>query len=157
MRKTINGSVHASVSSEETQWLDLETIAQVEVTSEDPDYPIEAALTLADSVGWRAGQPGEQIIRLLFDEPQSLRHIRLLFLETAVERMQEFLLSWSPRQGQPLRDIVRQQYHFSPGGSTRELENYHVELEGVRMLELRITPDRNGGSAPVSLALLRVG
>lgn len=70
--------------------------------------------------------------------------------------MQEFLLSWSPGPGQPCREIVRQQYHFSPGGSTRELENYHVELEGVRILELRITPDRSGGSAPASMTLLRV-
>ena len=50
-------------------WLDMEQLAQVEVTSEDSAHPIEAALVPGGESGWRAAQPGEQTIRLIFDQP----------------------------------------------------------------------------------------
>jgi hypothetical protein len=126
------------------RWIDLERLAHVYVTSEDPDHPVESALTEASSSGWRASEPGEQTIRLLFDEPQEIHHIRLSFSETEEERTQEFVLRWSSGHGQPMREIVRQQWNFSPGGSTFEMENYHVELRGASILELTIQPDISG-------------
>jgi hypothetical protein len=56
-------------------WLDLEQIAQVEVTSEDPHYPVESAFRAGASSGWRAGGGGEQAIRLVFDSPQRVHRI----------------------------------------------------------------------------------
>src|SRR6516165_2374331 len=53
------------------EWLNVEEIAQVEVSSEDPQYPIESAFKRGKSLGWRASQPGEQTIRLLFDWSRS--------------------------------------------------------------------------------------
>jgi hypothetical protein len=32
----------------------------VEVTSEDPNFPIESALAASQGPGWRAAEPGEQ-------------------------------------------------------------------------------------------------
>ncbi|PYS76638.1 MAG: carbohydrate-binding protein, partial [Acidobacteria bacterium] len=52
--------------------------------------------------------------------------------------------------------VVRQQWNFSPHGSTREAEDYRVELNGVTQLELKIVPDRSGGDARASLAQLRL-
>jgi hypothetical protein len=49
------------------------------------------------------------------------------------------------------------QWNFSPSGSTRELEDYRVDLSGVTVLELHIVPDQRGGDARASLAELRLG
>jgi len=79
-----------------------------------------------------------------------------LFREDQRQRTQEFLLRWSSDGGTSYRGIVRQQYTFSPPGTTRELEDYAVDLAGVTALELRIIPDIGGGEALASLAQLRI-
>ena len=127
-------------------WLDLEGLAQVEVTSEDEAYPIEGALLPAQGRGWRAAHPGAQTIRLLFDLPLRLSRIHLLFKETDQERTQEFVLRWSPDGGRSFQEIVRQQWNFSPQGATSEAEEYRADLSGVTALELMIIPDLNGGA-----------
>jgi len=126
-------------------------LAQVELTSEDAAHTIESALIPKARPGWRAALPGEQVIRLLFDEPQRIRRIRLLFREDQLERTQEFVLGWSPDGGKSYREIVRQQYNFSPPDGAREVEDYAVDLDGVTALELRIVPDISGGDARASL------
>jgi hypothetical protein len=156
MRKYIIGHSPREVSATERGWLDLELRAQVEITSEAEDYPIESALIPGSGSGWRAAQPGEQTIRLLFDEPLRLRRIHLVFQEDVQERTQEFVLRWSPDGGQSYREILRQQYNFSPPGATHEVEDYDVELSGVTILELKIVPDISGGNAKASLAQLRL-
>ena len=97
------------------------------------------------------------MIRLLFDAPQKLRCIRLLFVEDAQARTQEYVLKWSPDGGMSWRDIARQQYNFSPPDTVRELEDYRVELDSVSALELRIVPEISGGGARATLAQLRIG
>src|ERR1700722_6397011 len=156
MRKRIGTETPEAPPGGAEQWLDLNSVAEVEVTSEDPAHPIEHALTPGHDGGWRAAGPGEQTIRLLFDAPQRIRRIQLLFIESQVERAQEFALGWGAGEGQPPREIVRQQYHFSPSGAVRELEDYRVELDGVQSLELRITPDTSRGPARASLEQLRL-
>jgi hypothetical protein len=56
----------------------------------------------------------------------------------------------------PEREVLRQQYNFSPPDAVRESEVYTVDLEGVRSLELSIVPDISGGDACASLASLRL-
>ncbi len=136
--------------------LDLERLVRVEVTSEDPLHPIESALLAREESGWRAAQPGEQTIRLVFEQPQRLRRIWLLFIEPETPRTQEFVLRWSPDGGQSFQEILRQQWNFSPPGTIREAEDYHVELSGVTVLELVIIPDQSGGGAHASLAEWRL-
>jgi len=87
--------------------------------------------------------------------PHRLRRIRLLFREEKEVRTQEFVLRWSPTADGSWRDVVRQQYHFSPSGATEEFEEYRVELEDVAALELTIIPNLSGGSY-ASLAQLRL-
>ena len=94
--------------------------------------------------GWRAGEGGTQRVRLLFHTPQRLRRIRLRFEEATAERTQEFVLRWSADGGRSFSDIVRQQYTFSPGGVTSEVEDLAVDLTGVTALELMILPDQRG-------------
>jgi hypothetical protein len=156
MRKRIINQHPAAVSSAGQHWLDLEHLATVEVTSEEPACPIEAALISGTPPGWQAAQPGEQVIRLGFDQPQNINHIRLWFCEETQERTQEFVLRWSADGGQSYREIVRQQYNFSPPGTAREVEDYAVQLRGVTTLELRIVPDIRGGPTRATLGELRL-
>jgi hypothetical protein len=141
MRKSIVTPEPATATPIADNWRDLERIARVEITSEDPSFPIEHALGKAPSSGWRAATTGPQVIRLHFDEPQTIHRIALKFVETSAERAQEFAVYAG--SGTDLREIVRQQWNFSPHGTTEELENYTVDLSGVSTLEVRIDPDRS--------------
>lgn len=156
MRKRLVAPVRQDKSHADHDWLDLERLAEVEITSEDPAHPIESALQPDTRSGWRAAGPGRQSIRLLFSNPQRIRRIRLSFVEASVERTQEYVLRWSADGGNSFRDIVRQQWNFNPGGSSTETEEHQVDLSGVTALELGITPHIGGGSAVASLAQLRL-
>ncbi len=156
MRKTIiRPAVIDPLANREEKWLDLDEIAAVEVTSENPDFPIELALVAGEGPGWRAAESGEQLIRIVLNNPRPLRRIRVEFSESAVERTQEFTLRWS-QAGGPLREIVRQQWNFGPQGSTSEIEDYQVQLEEVSVLELQIKPSLTPTHVFASLAALHV-
>jgi hypothetical protein len=115
------------------QWLDVERLAEIEVTSEDALHPIESALRLG------AGS-------------HRLQRIRLVFEDHEVARTQEFILRWSGDNGRTYRDIVRQHYTFSPPETVREMEDYTIQLQGVTTLAVRITPNIGDGTMRASLA-----
>lgn len=156
MRKRIINQSSKVPPSTDPDWLDLGRLAQVEITSEESGHPVESALTAGAGPGWLAGETGEQTIRLLFDEPQALRQIQLVFEEQSRERTHEFVLRWSGDGGRSYREILRQQFTFSPPGTTREVEDYTLNLQSVTVLELRIVPDISRGDARASLILLRL-
>jgi hypothetical protein len=74
----------------------------------------------------------------------------------AARSTQEFVLRWSGDGGRSFREIVRQQWNFSPPNATREVEEFYVELSDVTTLELVVVPDISRGSARASLKSLRV-
>ncbi len=154
MRKRIISQNPQGRSPSGDHWLDLQHLAQVEITSEESAHPVEAAL-LPGGSGWRAAHAGEQTIRILFDAPQNIRRVQLLINEQHQTRTQEFALRWSADEGQSYREIVRQQYNFNPD-MTRELEDYTVDLPGVTTLELVIKPEIGGGNARATLLQLRI-
>jgi hypothetical protein len=156
MRKIIK-SADAELGPEKGSWLDVSAIAQVEVTSEDSRYPIESAFAEGENFGWRASERGKQTIRLFFDEPQRIRRIWLQFVEPHAERTQQFALQWSKDKNDALRPLFQQQWNFSPSGSTSQIEDYAVELDGVWMLQLVIDPDISRGTAVATLARWRLG
>jgi hypothetical protein len=156
MQKRV-GAVARQECAENGPWLELEGLVQVELTSEDVAHPIEGALLPGREPGWRAADPGEQRIRLLFHEPQRLSRIWLRFAEARANRTQEFVLRWSPDGGRSYHDIVRQQYTFSPDGATSEIEKLRVELAAVTALELTVVPDQGRGEAYASLEEWRIG
>jgi hypothetical protein len=156
MRKHIIKATEPKLPGTSEEWLNLEEIARVEVSSEDPQHPIESAFKHGESLGWRASQPGEQTIRLLFDEPKDLRRIRLRFSEPQIERTQQFTLRWADSQTGPFREIVRQQWNFNPRSSTIEVEDYKVDLHHVLALELSIDPDLGKNQAFAALAEWRI-
>ncbi len=157
MRKRIVSSgLAAATSVPDLNWMDLGQIATVEVTSEDPNFPIESVFSVAEGAGWRAAQKGEQQIRLIFDQALPIRRIQLHFVEPSQTRLQEFTIRWSAADGGQAKEIVRQQWNFSPGGSTSEIEDYEVDLDGVSTLELIIRPDLTHNQAVATLAAWRV-
>jgi hypothetical protein len=156
VRKRIVGLSSQSAPAADDDWLDLERLAEIEVSSEHKEHPVENALLAGRDRGWRAAGPGEQQLRIRFDEPQRLRRIWLRFDEPATERTQQFALRWQPADGSATREIVRQQWTFSPEGAVQEIEDYRVELAGVAQLELSIVPDLRGGEAHAGLHSLRL-
>ncbi len=156
MRKRLITPAPESTRTRGESWLDVERQAVVEVTSEEENYPVESAFVSGDAQGWRAAAPGSQTIRLVFDHPQRLRCISLVFEESETARTQEFVLRWSPDGGNSVKEIVRQQWNFSPPNSVREVEEYQVELSTVTILELIINPNISGGVARASLKNLRL-
>jgi hypothetical protein len=156
MRKRVITSNPPDNPSLNEGWLNLDAMAVVEVTSEEKGYPIESAVISSDSRGWRAADSGIQTIRVIFDDPQRLTRIALVFEETTTERTQEFVLRWSADGGLSFRKVVRQQWNFSPPATIREAEDYQVELSGATILELIIVPDINRGLARASLKSLRL-
>jgi hypothetical protein len=155
VRKSLIAPISQTDPASDQVWLDMDRIASVEVTSEHPGYPIESALR-GESRGWRAANPGTQIVRMIFDRPQTLSRIWLVFEDSENARTQEFVLRWSRGQESSFREIVRQPWNFSPGGSVRENEDYTVHLSEVGILELIIVPDKSGGDVRASLRSFRV-
>ena len=83
MRKTISDP-HHSVSKAtiaQDKFLNLDALAQVVVSSEAENFPIEAALTNVSDAGWRAASPGEQSIRIVFDQILNINEILLIYEE----------------------------------------------------------------------------
>ena len=155
MRKRIIDCVPTTAFSPNHEWLDLEGLAEVEITSEHAAHPIESALL---PVGLRvAGRRARKT-----DDPHSLCAPAAAtadldeFSEAETERTQEYVLRWSPDSGQTFHEIVRQQWNFSPHGTTNETEDHHVDLPAVTVLELSIIPDISRGDAFASLAQLRL-
>jgi hypothetical protein len=141
MRKSIVSPSAVAATPISDLWRDLERIARVEISSEDPQFPIEHALGKKVTTGWRAAETGPQLIRLHFDEPMNIKRLQLHFVDKAAERSQEFAVYAG--SGAELKEVVRQQWSFSPHGSTEEIEDYTVNLSGITTLEVRIDPDRS--------------
>lgn len=152
MRKKIIEQEDSKTLKRDENWIEVEHLASLEITSEDPEFPIEEAFSINGKSGWKASEAGTQLIRIIFDEPQQINRIHLLIQEEREARTQEFVLRWSPEEGQSFREIVRQQFNFSPASSTKEEENYTLELKNVKILELEIIPDVGGGNARASIS-----
>ena len=156
MRKRIITPTAETVRVRAEGWLDVQRAATVEFTSEDKKYPIESAFVFEEGQGWRAAESGPQTIRLIFDKPQKIKRIQLIFEENESSRTQELVLRWSSDGGISFEKIVRQQWNFSPPETRREAEEYRVDLLHATTVELSIVPDISGGSSRASLKSMRL-
>ena len=156
MWKTILGREDHSATSSSNKSFAVEAIAGIAVTSEADDAPVESVLYPDRETGWRAGEPGRQIVRVTFGRPTNIRHIQLTFRESQLTRTQEFTLSCTVPGGER-REVIRQQWTFSPQGSTEEVEDYRVTLDDVVVLELAINPEISNRGVHASLFRLRIG
>lgn len=139
--------VPPSLSVPEPGEMDITATAVVQVTSEDPTHPIEHVFDHRRGPGgsrWVAAEPGEQTLILAFDTPQIIHQTILEVEEPEVSRTQELRLSVSHDGGQTYRELRRQEYNFSPPGTTFEREDWTVSAEGVTHLQLWMKPDKGG-------------
>lgn len=137
--------------------LDVQTIATVLVSSEEPDHPIENAFDNRRGPGgsrWIAAESGEQTLILAFDRPQAIRRISLEIEEPQTSRTQEIDLSVSQDGGHSYRELLRQEYNFSSPGTTFEREEWSVNAGQVTHLRLRIKPDKSGKPSRATLTSL---
>jgi hypothetical protein len=137
--------------------MDIAAIATVQVTSEDPAHPIEHVFDNRRGPGgsrWIAAEPGEQTLILVFDTPQSIHQALVEVEEPEVSRTQELWLSVSHDGGQTYRELRRQEYNFSPPGTTFEREDWVVMAEGVTHLQLWMKPDKGGKPCRATLTSL---
>ena len=89
---------------------------------------------------WIAGEPGEQTLILAFDAPQTIRHILLEVEKPEVPRTQELQLSLSCEGGKTYRELLQQEYNFSPPSTAFEREDWAVMADSVTHLRLVIKP-----------------
>jgi hypothetical protein len=137
--------------------IDIAAVAAVLVTSEDPDHPVDHAFDQQRGPGgshWVAGETGEQTLILAFDAPQTIRRILLEVEEPGVVRTQELQLAVSGDGGQTYRELVRQEFNFSPPGTTFEREDWAVTAQGVTHLRVWIKPDKGGKPCRATLTSL---
>jgi hypothetical protein len=128
---------------------DIPKLATVLVTSEDAEHPIDRIFDGERGRGatrWIAAGTGEQTVILAFDAPQTIRTIVIEVEETSVSRTQEIVLAVSDDGGQAYRNLVRQEYNFSPPGTTFEHEEWSVNVHDATHLRIGIKPD-NGDKA----------
>lgn len=156
MQKTILGDLNGDSKHSGDQCFGIETIAGIGVTSEAEGAPVESIFNSGNDTEWRAGTPGLQVIRITFGEPKTIRRIQLEFRESQFERTQEFTLHATSAGGERA-EVIRQQWTFSPQGSTQEVEDYRLNLNNISIVELTINPDLNHGGAHASLVHLRIG
>ena len=150
-------NVSPSTPAPQAGRIDVAAVATVLVTSEDPDHPVDHAFDALAGAGgtrWVAGEPGEQVLILAFDAPQAIRRVVLEVEEREVARTQELQLAVSEDGGQTYRELLRQEYNFSPPGTTFEREDWAVAAEGVTHLRLVIKPDKGGKPCRATITTL---
>jgi hypothetical protein len=89
-----------------------------------------------------------------FDTARNLHKVTLEVEETNVSRTQEFALRISFDGGLTYREVLRQEYNFSPPGTTFEHEGWRVPAEGVTNLWFWIRPDKAGRPCRASITSL---
>ena len=137
--------------------IDIAATATVQLTSEDPAYPIEHVFDHRRGPGgsrWMATEPGEQTLVLAFDTPQTIHQIIVEVEEPEVSRTQELCLSVSHDGEQTYCELRWQEYNFSPPGTTFEREEWVVRAEGVTHLHLWMKPDKGGKPCRATLTAL---
>jgi F5/8 type C domain len=139
--------------------IDLASCATVAYSSEDPTHPVEHMFDGRFGPGatrWLAAQPDvtEKIV-VEFDRPQAISRLLYEVEEAVRERTQEVRVEVSEDGGRNFRQILVQEYTFSPGGSTFQSEELRLNVVHVSHIRLTIVPNKNG-SGIATLTSLRL-
>src|SRR5256885_9634285 len=149
-KRPLDAEAHGRGASE----IDIASCATVAYTSEDPAHPVEHLLDGRSGAGatrWMSARPDttEHIV-IEFDRPQAISRLVYEVEETMRERTQEVRVEVSEDGGRSYRQILVQEYNFSPGGATYQREDQRVNLRQVTHLRITIVPTKCGsGTAPI--------
>jgi hypothetical protein len=137
--------------------ISIPDVATIQVTSEEANHPIDNVFDHNRGRGgtrWIAAEPGEQTMILVFDRPQTIRKIGVEIEELAVSRTQELSISLSSDGGRTYQELVRQEFNFSPPGTTFERELWAASGVAATHLRLEIKPDKGGRVGRATLTSL---
>ena len=139
--------------------IDIASCATIAYSSENPAHPVEHLVDGRSGPGatrWLGAHPDvtEQIV-VEFDQPQTISRLVYEVEEARCERTQEVRLEVSEDGGRTYRQILVQEYAFSPAGATYQREEQRFNLHQVGQLRLTIIPNKNG-SGTATLTSLRV-
>ena len=139
--------------------VDMASRAAIAYSSEDPAHPVEHLLDGRSGPGatrWMSARPDviEQIV-VEFDEPQTISRLVYEVEEATRERTQEVRVDVSEDGGRTYRQLLVQEYTFSPRGATYQREEQRLNLHQVSHLRLTIVPNKNG-SGTATLTSLRL-
>ena len=149
----------AATSARAAGEIDIAVCATIAYSSVDPAHPVEHMLDRRNGPGatrWVSARPDtvEHIV-IEFDRPQPVSRLLYEVEETLRERTQEVRLDVSEDGGQSYRQILVQEYNFSPGGATYQREEQRFNLRQVTHLRLTIVPNKSG-SGTATLTALRL-
>jgi hypothetical protein len=96
------------------------------------------------------------MIEIRFHHRTPVRRLRVVSSEVKESRTQEMTVWVSLRGGERHREVVRQQFNFSPNGAIEQVGEYALQLDDVSRIELRIVPSIDGRSAVAHVSELRV-
>ena len=125
--------------------LPLVSLAEVQATSEEAGHPILFAFDESAGPGatsWKAGNPGDQTITVAFRKACRLAKVTMQVEEREVMRTQEVQLAVSTDGGLTYRELLRQEFTFSPDGATWEDETWNLQQVPVTHVRLVIKPDK---------------
>ncbi len=139
--------------------VDIPSCATIAYSSEDRAHPIEHLLDGQSGPGatrWTSARPDvtEQIL-VEFDQPQTISRLVYEVEEAIRERTQEVRVEVSEDGGRTYRQLLVQEYTFSPRGATYQREQQRLNLHQVSHLRLTIVPNKNG-SGTATLTSLRL-
>jgi len=105
---------------------------------------------------WISARPDtvEHIV-VEFDQPQAIGRLVYEVEEAIRERTQEVRVEVSEDGGRTYRQILVQEYTFSPRGATYQREEQRFNLHQVSHLRFTIVPNKNG-SGTATLTALRL-
>ena len=139
--------------------IDIASHAVLAYTSDDPGHPIENLIDGRNGRGgtfWAGAKPNttERIV-VEFDQPQSISCMIYEVEESSCERTQEVRVEVSSDGARTYRQVLVQEYTFSPAGATFQREEQHLNLPSITHLRLTIVPDKHG-SGQAKLNSLRL-
>ena len=132
-------------TSEAPRKIPVLSLATVQASSEAPGHPISLVFDEGDGPGafhWRAAEQGDQTGTVAFYQPATIDRVIMDVEECDETRTQEVQLASSKDGGVTFRELVRQEFNFSPPGTTWEHEDWTVRQDQVTHLRLLIKPDK---------------
>ena len=139
--------------------IDIASRATLAYSSEDSAHPIEHLIDGhygRGSTHWASARTNatERIV-LEFDHPQQISCLVYEVEESQRERTQEVRVEVSSDHGCTYRQVLVQEYAFSPQGALFQHEELRLELPAITHLSLTIVPNKSG-SGISTLTTLRL-
>jgi F5/8 type C domain len=166
MDRTDNSRIRKRLMSEQSSTLpeqpgeiDIGRHATLVYSSEDHDHPLEHLIDGHCGRGatrWASARPNatERIV-LEFDHAQRISRLVYEVEECWQPRTQEVRVEVSSDHGRAYRQVLAQDYTFSPQGATFQHEDLRLDLPAITHLSLTIVPNK-GGSGVATLTSLRL-